>query len=194
MAGPSQDEITQLLVAWGKGDRAALDRLMPIVHAELRRLAHGSMRREPAGHILQTSALVNEAYLKLVNERAVCWQDRAHFFAVAAQMMRRILVDFARARNAAKRGGGAIRVSLDEAAAASEQRAADLVALDEALERLARIDERRSRVTEYRYFAGLSVEETATVLGVSPDTVVRDWRLARAWLRRELDAGAEHGA
>ena len=193
MAGPPQD-ITQLLVAWGNGDKAALDRLMPIVHDELRRLAHGSMRREPAGHILQTTALVNEAYLKLVNERAIRWQDRAHFYAVAAQMMRRILVDYARARKAAKRGGGAVRVSLDEAAAASEQRADDLIALDEALERLARIDERKSRVTEYRFFAGLSVEETAAVLGVSPDTVMRDWRLARAWLYRELDAEAGYGA
>ena len=194
MSAHSQREITRLLLAWSGGDRAALDNLMPLVYGELRRLAHGSMRHEAAGHTLQTTALVNEVYLKLVNEREVCWQDRAHFFGAAAQMMRRILVDYARGRNAAKRGGGTVRVALDDVSVASAERAADLVALDDALGRLAAIDERKSRVAEYRFFGGLSVEETALLLGVSVETVMRDWRLAKAWLLRELTDGAVHDA
>ncbi|MCI0389298.1 MAG: sigma-70 family RNA polymerase sigma factor [Acidobacteria bacterium] len=183
---PSSEEISQLLVAWGNGDREALDQLMPLVYDELRRLAHRYLGRERAGHTLQTTALVNEAYLKLVNEREMRWQNRAHFFAVAAQLMRMILVDYARRRNYAKRGGGAQRVSFDEALAVSEERGAELIALDEALKTLAEIDERKSQVAELRFFGGLSVEETAEVLKVAPVTVMREWRLAKAWLHREL--------
>jgi RNA polymerase sigma factor (TIGR02999 family) len=186
MTTPSPDEITRLLAAWTGGDREALDRLMPLVYGELRRLAHRSMRREPEGHVLQTTALVNEVYLKLVKERGMRWQDRAHFFAMAAQQMRRILVDFARRRKAGKRGGGVFHVSLGEAVDTPARRASELIALDEALRRLAALDERKSRVAELRYFAGLSAQETAEVLGVSAETVGREWRLARAWLRREL--------
>ena len=187
MSRPTPHEITGLLVAWGGGDESALDRLMPLVYDELRRLAHRYMSRERAGHTLQTTALVNEAYLRLVNWREVRWQNRAHFFGVAAQMMRRILVDFARDRQYLKRGGGALRVTLAEAASLNEQRGADLVALDEALNRLAEVDRRKSRVVEMRFFGGLSVEEVAEVLKVSEETVARDWRLAKVWLLRELD-------
>jgi RNA polymerase sigma-70 factor (ECF subfamily) len=191
MPQPSPHEISELLVAWGGGDESALHRLMPLVYDELRRLAHRYMSRERPGHTLQTTALVNEAFLRLVNWREVRWQNRAHFFAVAAQMMRRILVDFARDRQYLKRGGGALRVSLDEAAAFTECRGADLVALDEALTALAELDRRKGQVVEMRFFGGLSVKEVAEVLKVSAETVMRDWRLAKVWLLRELgrDAG-----
>jgi RNA polymerase sigma-70 factor (ECF subfamily) len=183
---PSPEEISELLVAWSNGERAALDQLMPLVYDELRHIAHRYLGRERAGHTLQTTALVNEAYLKLVNEREMRWQNRAHFFAVAAQLMRMILVDYARSRNYVKRGGGAQRVSFDEALAVSQERAGELIALDEALKTLAEMDERKSRVAELRFFGGLSVEETAEVLKVSSVTVMREWRLAKAWLHREL--------
>ena len=183
---PSPLEVTRLLVAWSNGDRAALDELTPLVYEELRGLAHRYMSRERPGHTLQTSALVNEAFIRLVDQREVRWQSRAHFFAIAAQMMRRILVDYARRRGYAKRGGEALRVPLDEAVIVSEERAAEVVALDDALTSLAEIDSRRSRIVELRFFGGLSIDETAEVLGVSPGTVMRDWTLAKAWLRREI--------
>ncbi|MFL6209566.1 MAG: sigma-70 family RNA polymerase sigma factor [Pyrinomonadaceae bacterium] len=180
-------EVTRLLVAWGDGDRAALDKLLPLVYAELRRLAHRYMNRERPHHTLQTSALVNEAYLRLVDQKDVRWQNRAHFFGIAAQMMRRILVDYARGRGYQKRGGDdALRVDVDEAMIVSAERAAEVVALDDALARLAEIDARKSQLVELRFFGGLSIEETAEVLQVSPGTVMRDWTLAKAWLRREL--------
>jgi RNA polymerase sigma factor (TIGR02999 family) len=186
---PPADEVTALLDAWSDGDRSALDRLLPLVHEELHRLAHRSLQREREGHTLQTTALVNEAYLRLVDQRRARWQNRSHFFAIAAQLMRRILIDHARRIAYAKRGGGAPRVSLDEACIVADERAAELVALDDALQSLARVDERKSRVVELRYFGGLSVEETAEVLSVHPDTVTRDWRRARAFLRREMESG-----
>jgi len=182
---PTQ-EVTGMLVAWSNGDESALEKLIPLVHEELHRLAHRYMNRERPGHMLQTTALVNEAFLRLVDSSHVRWQNRAHFFAVSAQLMRRILVDFARSRNYKKRGGDALQVSLDEALAISPARDADLVALDDALNALAEIDERKSRVVEMRFFGGLSIEEAAEVLKVSPDTVMRDWRLAKVWLLREL--------
>ncbi len=183
---PLAEEISELLIAWGNGNRAALNQLMPLVYDELRRLAHHYLARERAAHTLQTTALVNEVYLKLVNERAMQWQNRAHFFAVAAQLMRIVLVDYARHRNYAKRGGGAQRVSFDEALAVSNEQTAELIALDDALNTLAVLDERKSKVAELRFFGGLSVEETAEVLKVSSVTVMREWRLAKAWLHREL--------
>jgi len=186
MAIPSTQEVTEILVAWSNGDETALERLIPLVHDELHRLAHRYMNRENPGHMLQTTALVNEAYLRLVDSSRVQWQNRAHFYAVSAQLMRRILVDFARSRNYLKRGGNAVQVSLDQALAVSLDQDADLVALDEALNALAAIDERKSRVVELRFFGGLSIEETAEVLKVSPETVMRDWRLAKVWLLREL--------
>jgi RNA polymerase sigma-70 factor, ECF subfamily len=191
---PSQQEITALLVAWSNGERSALDQLTPLVYKDLREMAHNYLRRERAGHTLQTSDLVHEAYLKLINEREMNWQNRAHFFAVSAQMMRMILVDYARKRNYAKRGGGALRVSFDEALAVSNERTADLIALDDALNALAAFDERKSRIAELRYFGGLSVEETAEALSVAPVTVMRDWRLAKAWLYRELSQGDDDDA
>ncbi len=187
MTTPSSHEVTQLLVAWSDGDQAALERLTPLVYRELHRLAKGYLHRERPGHILQTTALVNEAYLRLIDWKDVHWQNRAHFFGVAAHLMRRILVDFARARHQDKRGGAACQVSLDEAAAVSVERVAEFIALDEALRSLAAIDPRRSRMVELRFFGGLSEEETAEVLKVSPRTVRREWSLARAWLRRELN-------
>jgi len=195
MSQPSPHEITELLVAWGSGDESALNRLMPIVYDELRRLAHRYMSHERPGHTLQTTALVNEAYLRLVSWREVRWQNRAHFFAVSAQMMRRILVDFARDRKYLKRGGGALRVSLADADSLTEQRSADLVALDEALTALAEVDRRKAQVVEMRFFGGLSVEEVAEVLKVSKETVMRDWRLAKVWLLRELgrEAAVDEG-
>ncbi|MGH9839359.1 MAG: sigma-70 family RNA polymerase sigma factor [Blastocatellia bacterium] len=186
MATPAPQEVTQLLLAWSNGDKAALDRLIPLVHAELRRLAKFCLRNERPGHTLQTSALVNEAYLRLIDVDQVEWRDRAHFFAISAKLMRQILVDFARKRRYQKRGGAAQQVSFDEALAVGEQRNEDLVALDDALEALARIDPRKNQVIEMRFFGGLSVEETAEALQVSADTVMRDWRLARVWLLREL--------
>jgi RNA polymerase sigma factor (TIGR02999 family) len=177
---------TALLLAWGRGDEAALDQLVPLVHDELLRLARFHMARERVGHTLQATALVNEAYLRLIQIHRVRWQNRAHFFAMASRAMRRILVEFARSRGYQKRGGGGEKVSLDEALLISKEPTQDLVALDDALNALAALDERRSRVVEMRYFGGLSVEETAEALHVSADTVMRDWRLAKVWLLREL--------
>ena len=182
----SPEEMTQLLVAWSNGDQSALDRLVPLVHEELHRLAHRYMGREHSGHTLQTTALVNEAYLRLIDAGNVRWQNRAHFFAISANLMRRILVDYARSRNRVKRGGEAHHLSLEEAAIFSEECVPDMVALDDALQSLATIDARKSRVVELRFFGGLSVEETAEVLDVSHDTIKRDWRLAKSWLLREL--------
>jgi len=180
-------EITQLLLAWNEGDAQALDRLMPLVQDELHRLAHRYMAGERPGHPLQTTALINEAYLRLIDSSRVRWQNRSHFFAVSAQLMRRILVDFARARDKLKRGGDAVQVSLDEAMEIPREPSADLIALDDALTTLATFDERKSKVIELRFFGGLSVEETAEVLKVSPATVMRDWGLAKIWLLRELE-------
>jgi RNA polymerase sigma factor (TIGR02999 family) len=191
MSQPSAHEITELLVAWSGGDESALERLTPLVYGELRRLAHRQMNGERPGHTLQTTALVNEAYLRLVNWRNVQWQNRAHFFAVSAQMMRRVLVDFARDKHYLKRGGGMLRVSLSAASSLPESQGPDLVALDEALTALARVDPRKGKVVEMRFFGGLSVREVAEVLKVSEETVMRDWRLAKVWLLREL--GKESG-
>ena len=185
-------EITALLKAWGQGDRAALDRLTPLIYDELRHLAHRYMRRERAGQTLQTTALVNEAYVRLVDVKGVDWQDRAHFLAVSARIMRRILVDAARTRASVKRGGRLERVDhsnpidFDQMPAADSDLAAGLSALDDALNSLSQMDARRAQVVELRFFGGLSVEETAEVLKISPQTVIRDWKLARAWLAREL--------
>ena len=176
-------------MAWGQGDDAALDRLVPLVHAELRRIAGRCMAGQRRGHSLQATALVNEAYMRLIDVQQVKWQDRAHFLAMAARLMRRILVDYARSKGYQKRGGGAIKVTFDELALAGPEPALNLVALDDALEELAKIDERKSRVVELRFFGGLSVEETASALKVSVDTVMRDWKVAKAWLLRELGAG-----
>jgi RNA polymerase sigma-70 factor, ECF subfamily len=181
--------VTGLLLAWRTGDEAALERLVPIVHGELRRIARRCMAGERAGHSLQATALVNEAYLRLVDVQHVNWQNRAHFLAMSARLMRRILVDYARSKGYRKRGGGAVKVTFDEGlpvVGASDQ---DLVAVNDALEALAKVDARKSRVVELRFFGGLSVEETASVLKVSPDTVMRDWKLAKAWLLRELRGG-----
>jgi len=180
------EEVTQLLVDWGNGNRAALDKLMPLVYGELHRLAHQYMRRERPGNTMQTSALVNEAYLKLVDQREVHWQNRAHFYGIAAQLMRRILVDHARSRQYAKRGGSARNVPLDEGLIVSEERGAEVIALDDALKGLAIFDERKSQIVELRFFGGLCIEETAEGFRVSPGTVMRDWTLAKAWLRREI--------
>ena len=187
MTTPSPGAATELLRAWSRGDDGALERLTPLVEAELRRLARGYMRRERRGHTLQTTALVNEAFLRLTDARSIGWQDRAHFVGIAARLMRRVLVDYARARGYRKRGGEACRVTLDEGLVASPEPQLDVVALDRALEALAAVDARKSRVIELRFFGGLSVEETATVLHVSSDTVKRDWRLAKLWLLRELE-------
>lgn len=183
---PSPTEVTQLLVAWSNGDSSARDALMPLVHDELRRLAHRYMGRERGNHTLQTSALVNEAYLRLIDQKDVHWQNRAHFFGIAARIMRRILVDYARKRGFAKRGGNLQPVTLDEAMIVSPERAAEVVALDDALNCLAELDQRKSQIIELRFFGGLSIEETAEVLGVSAGTVMRDWTFAKAWLRREI--------
>jgi RNA polymerase sigma factor (TIGR02999 family) len=184
--GPSQ-EITELLLAWNGGDEEALERLMPLVHDELHRLAHHYMAGERPGHPLQTTALVNEAYLRLVDSSRVRWQNRIHFFAVSAQLMRRILVDFARARQKLKRGGDVIQIPLDEARLLVGEANDEMIALDDALKRLAAFDERKSKVVELRFFGGMSVEETAEALNVSVITVMRDWGFAKAWLLRELD-------
>jgi RNA polymerase sigma factor (TIGR02999 family) len=186
MAAPSTQEITQLLVAWSNGDEAALEQLTPLVQAELRRLAKRFMGGERQGHILQTTALVNEAFLRLIDWENVEWRNRSHFFGLAAQIMRRILVDYARARRREKRGGDALHVSLSEAANVAQEQRADLEALDDALKTLEKLDPRQARVVELRFFAGLSLEETAEVLKVSLSTVRRDWSLAEAWLFREL--------
>ena len=189
MVEPSH-EITQLLVAWSDGDQVALTKLIPLVESELRRLARTYMSRERIDHTLQTTALINEAYVKLINASDVKWQNRAHFFGVAAQMMRRILIDHAKAKHRVKRGGTAIKVMLDENVNFTQERASELLALDDALQSLARMDERKSRIVELRYFGGLTVEETAEVLGISDKTVMRDWNLAKAWLYRELTSNS----
>jgi RNA polymerase sigma factor (TIGR02999 family) len=184
--GGASHEITRLLVDWRKGDQAAFEQLIPLVHAELRRVAHRHMAHERAGHTLQATALVNEAYIRLIDVRQVNWQDRAHFFAMSSRLMRRILVDFARSKGYQKRGGGAQKVTLDEALIVSAEARHDLVAIDDALNALAVVDPRKAQVVEMRFFGGLSVEETAEALKVSVDTVKRDWKLAKAWLLREL--------
>jgi len=185
---PSSNDVTQLLVAWGNGDQAALEQLMPLVYSELHRLAHRHIKKERPGHTLQTSALLNEAFVRLVDQRDVRWQSRVHFFGIAAQMMRRILVDYARSRRYAKRGGDARQVTFDEELIVSRQLSADVIELHDALNELAAIDERKSKVVELKFFGGLSIEETAEVLGVSPGTVMRDWTLAKAWLRLAMES------
>jgi RNA polymerase sigma factor (TIGR02999 family) len=193
MTTPSTKEVTQLLLAWSDGDQAALDQIIPLVHGELHRLARRYMQGERVGHTLQTTALINEAYLRLVDWKNVHWQNRAHFFGVAAQLMRRILVDFARSRRYAKRGGKALQVSLEDAATLSDERRRDLIALDDALKSLASLDPRKGQIVELRFFGGLSVEETAEVMKVSPRTVMREWNLARAWLYHELGQPPKNG-
>jgi RNA polymerase sigma factor (TIGR02999 family) len=186
-AAPAGSDVTGLLRAWGQGDEQALERLAPLVYQELRRIAGRYMARERPDHTLQATALVNEAYVRLVDAKGVSWQDRAHFFAISARTMRHILVDFARSRRYKKRGGGADPVSLDESLVIQGRPGADLVALDDALNAFAAVDARSSRVVELRFFGGLTVEETAEALKLSPETVMRDWKLAKAWLLRELN-------
>ena len=197
MSDPQKDvsppQVTGLLLAWGNGDEAALEQLIPLVHTELRRLARRHMAHEQAGHTLQATALVNEAYLRLVDVRQMKWQNRAHFFAMSARLMRRVLVDFARSRRYQKRGGGAQKVSLEEALIVSSERADDLVALDDAITALTAVDSRKAQVVEMRFFGGLSVEESAEALHVSVDTVMRDRKLAKAWLLSELKGQAGDG-
>lgn len=185
----SSPDLTQLLVSWSNGDRVALDALTPVVYDELRKLAHRYLMRERSDHTLQSTALVHEAYMRLIDQKNVQWQNRAHFFGVAAQMIRRILCDHARAHQTAKRGGGAVKLALDEALAVPGGRDLNIVALDEALRQLEEMDPRQSRIIELRFFTGLSIEETAEVMGVSPATVKREWTTARAWLFRELQRG-----
>ena len=185
MTTSSHEEVTDLLRAWSEGDATALERLMPVVYAQLRRMANRHLAREGGGRTIQTTALVHEAYLRLVDQERVRWKDRGHFFAIAAQLMRRILVDHARKRRNTKRGGNVTRLPLEAAATVSAERAVEVVALDDALKSLSEIDERKGQVVELRFFGGLSIEET-TILGVSPGTVMRDWTLAKAWLRREV--------
>jgi len=194
MAVPESAEVTGLLRAWGQGDESALEKLVPLVYDQLHLAARHYMAGERPGHTLQTTALINETYLRLVNVRHVKWQNRAHFFAICARLMRRILVDFARSRGYQKRGGEATQVDFDEALLVSPEPGSNLVALDEALQLLAKVDERKSRVVELRFFGGLSVREAAEVLKVSVDTVMRDWKLAKVWLLRELSGDAAHGA
>lgn len=183
---PRTTEITRLLIAWSEGDHAALEKLLPLIERELHRIASRFMRREKPCHTLQTTALVNEAYFRLVDQKNVRWQNRAHFYAIAAKIMRRILINYARDSHRAKRGGGALQVSLSEVALITTEDSSELIALDGALKRLAEIDERKSRVVELRYFGGLNVEETAEVLDISPATVAREWKMAKAWLAREI--------
>ena len=187
MSAAPTSEITGLLVDWSNGDQAALEKLLPLVEQELHRLAHSYMRREDPDHTLQTTALVNEAYLKLIDQKKTRWQNRAHFFAIAAKIMRRILLNYARDQHRKKRGGKAVKVSLSDVSLFSMGRPEELIALDEALERLAKIDERKARVVELKYFGGLETDEIAEVLKVAPITVLRDWRFARAWLLREIE-------
>ena len=187
MPTPTPQEVTRLLLAWSQGEQAALEQLVPLVYAELHRLAKRYLARERPGHTLQATALVNEAYLRLVDARNLRWQNRAHFYGVAAQLMRRILVDWARSRPHLKQGAEVQQVSLEEALTLSRERDRDLVALDDTLRALAAVAPRKSQVVELRFFGGLSVEETAEVLQVSPDTVLRDWRLAKVWLLREMN-------
>ena len=194
MAVPSTHEVTQLLKAWTTGDEQALEKLTPLVYERLHRVARHYMAGQRHGHLLQTTALVNEVYLQLVDCGQMNWQDRAHFFAVSAQLMRRILIDFARSRGCQKRGGGALHISLDEAPSVCKEPDPNLLALDDALKALAAVDERESKVVELRFFGGLSIKETAEVLKVSVETVMRDWRLAKLWLLRELSEGNQRGA
>ena len=186
MANASRQDVSDLLIDWGQGDQEALNKLMPLVYDELHKLASRYLRRERRDHTLQTTALVHEAYLKLVNQRDANWENRVHFFAVAAQVMRRILVDYARRHHASKRGGDYCRLSLDEATISSEEKDTDLLALNEALNNLATIDTQQSRVVELRVFGGLTVEETAEALGISPRTVKREWSMAKAWLHKQI--------
>jgi RNA polymerase sigma factor (TIGR02999 family) len=194
MTVPSSHEVTLMLQAWGEGDQAALDKLTPLVEAELRRLAHHYLTQERPGHTLQTTALINEAWLRLIDWKQVSWQNRAHFFGVSARLMRYILVGFARARRQQKRGGGAPEVSLEEAVAVSADRSGDLVALDDAMQTLAKYDARKCQIVELRFFGGLSVEETAEVLNLSPITIIREWNKAKAWLYQELREETSDGA
>jgi len=191
MSSAAPDEVTGLLLAWSQGDAAAMEKLIPVVYRELRHIAHRYMQRERSGHTLESGALVNEAYQRLIHTPNVRWQDRAHFFAVCASLMRRILVDHARAHGFQKRGGGMKPVSLDEALIVSEETSPDLLAMDDALSALTAMDERMGRVVELRFFGGLTVSETAEALHISPETVMRDWKLAKAWLMRHL---SEHRA
>jgi len=180
-------DVTQLLVNWSRGDQAALDQLMPLVYGELRRLAAAYLRRERSNHTLQSTALVHEAFLRMVNQQDVQWKNRAHFYGIAAQMIRRILVDYARSQHAEKRGAGAVKLELDEAMAVAQTNSeVDLLSLSDSLDRLAQLDERQSRVVELRFFAGLSIEETAEVLQLSPASIKREWQTARAWLFRDM--------
>ena len=185
---PAPQNVTQLLISWGNGNKEALDKLLPLVYDELRRQAARYLRRERAGHTLQTTALIHEAYLRLVDQKNVHWQNRAHFFGLAAQLMRRILVDHARTKKRDKRGGSDIRVSLTGVQVLAKSQEVDVVALDEALDRLEQLDEQQSRIVELRFFSGLTVEETAEALSISPATVKRDWSMAKAWLHRELSS------
>jgi RNA polymerase sigma factor (TIGR02999 family) len=194
VTGPSGSDITQLLRAWNGGDESALEKLMPIVYGELHRMARRYMAHESPDHTLQTSALVNEAYLRLVDAANANWQNRVHFFAVSAQAMRRILVDWARSRQALKRGGDVRPLQLDEALAVAQEQPVDLVALDDALKALAAVDPRKSQVVELHFFGGLNLEETAEALKVSSDTVLRDWKLAKSWLRCELSGESLDGS
>ena len=186
MEPTTAEEVTQLLIRWSEGDKAALNELTPLVYDELRRVARNYMRREPTGHTLQTTALVNEAYLRLIGQERVRWQNRAHFFGIAAQLMRRILVDHARKRHNLKRGGDVRKIPLDQAVFVADEQAADLVALDGALRSLEALDERKGKVVELRFFGGLNIEEAAEVLSVSPATIQREWAMAKAWLYREI--------
>ena len=183
------DRVTELLAAWSEGDRSALNKLLPLAEQELHLIAHRYMSREKPGHTLQTTAVVNEAYLRLINQTRTHWRNRAHFFAIAAQIIRRILVNYARDRSACKRGAGAYKISLEDAAGAPDHHALELLALDEALDSLAKLDQRKSRVVELRYFGGLSIEEISDVMQIHPDTVTREWARAKAYLRRELGRG-----
>jgi len=191
MSSLSPQEVTQLLADWGKGDRSALDKLLPLVHSELRRIAQRQMSQERPGHTLQATALVNEAYLKLAGQQGFDWQNRAHFFAVCAQMMRHILIDHARAHARDKRGGGAVKVSLNDALVVADDQARHFLALDEALRALERLDPQKGKIVELRYFGGLSIEEAAKVMNVSPRTVRREWQRAKAWLYRMITEGIE---
>ena len=186
VSAPPRQEVTQVLVDWNKGDQNAPDRLMPLVYEELRKLARNYLQRERSDHTLQATGLVHEAYLRLVDQSSMSWQNRAHFFAVAAQVMRRILVDHARSHRAEKRGGEREKIEFDEALAPSDEKAVDLIALDDALQDLGKLDPRQSRIVELRFFGGLTNEEIGEVLEISPRTIKREWRLAKAWLRREI--------
>lgn len=192
MVARTTEQITRLLAGWGRGDPAALEELIPLVYDELHRIAHRYMRRERPGHTLQTSALINEAYLRLIDQHEARWQNRAHFFAIASKLMRRILVDQVRKKGYAKRGGNPLQVSLDEGLAVSGGRDMDLVALDDALKDLEALDERKSRIVDMRFFGGLSLEEIAGALEISIPTVEREWRAARAWLHRAMTSGHDH--